>query len=161
MRILVLDDEWAIRESIKQVLPYVSKVREVHTAGSCAEARELLSRYNYDVIFADYYLKNDEYGTDIAEEARPIPLVVMTGDQSSRPTSDIVRARCAAFIQKPCNAADLKKALFAVAQIQEEAIDFAAIALTKRRRETETRALTPFVSAPSRPQPLPLAPPSK
>jgi len=66
-RILVVDDERAIRELVRRLL--VSAGYDCGTAGSSAEAAELLGRQSFDVLLADLQLPG-ESGLDLLARVR-------------------------------------------------------------------------------------------
>lgn len=66
-RILVVDDERAIRELVRRLL--VSAGYDCGTAGSSAEAAQLLGRQSFDVLLADLQLPG-ESGLDLLARVR-------------------------------------------------------------------------------------------
>ena len=76
-KIIVLEDDLVVRKSLEQQLRY--KRYDVASASKIAEAEELLSKDNFDLMIVDVRLP-DGAGTDLLKQVqyRPVkPLVVM------------------------------------------------------------------------------------
>lgn len=120
-RVLVVDDEWSIREVVEDVL--VDEGYRVHTEGRFPEALEALRRQAYDVVLADLF------GCDIAsglsavrpliEAAQPAAVGLFTCHRL-----DLAAAHAAGFdfiIPKPFDLDDLIRRLAAALSARERA----------------------------------------
>ncbi|HET6450290.1 MAG TPA: HD domain-containing phosphohydrolase [Spirochaetia bacterium] len=98
-RILVLEDEGTIQTLVMAML----RVRglECDMAGTVQEARELLSRSDYDIVLVDVNLP-DGSGLSLVEEHGGDPLViVMTGSNDIQTAVQAIRDGAIDFITKP------------------------------------------------------------
>ena len=76
-KIIVLEDDLIVRKSLEQQLRY--RRYDVASASNIADAQELLSKDNFDLMIVDVKLPDGD-GTEFLKslQARPIkPLVVM------------------------------------------------------------------------------------
>ena len=98
--ILVLEDQGEIQSLVTAML----RIRgfECDLAGSLAEARELMSRRHYDILFLDMNLP-DGFGLSLMEEERSdAPLaIVMTGRGDIQTAIRAIRVGAVDFITKP------------------------------------------------------------
>ena len=96
-RILVIDDERVIRDSLQRLLEYHG--HEVQTAGDMDGARALAPEH-FDFIIADLKLPGAE-GTDIIEHAPEVPVLVMTSYASVQSAVDSMKRGAVDYIAKP------------------------------------------------------------
>jgi putative nucleotidyltransferase with HDIG domain len=98
--ILVLEDQDEIRTLVTALL----KVRNLECdAASClSEARDLMARRSYDLLFIDVNLP-DGSGLSLVEKKRPDPplVVVMTGSNDIRTAVQAIREGAIDYITKP------------------------------------------------------------
>ena len=84
-RILVLDDDEAVRQTLAQVL--TEHGYHVDTAADGAEGSRALSTETYDVLFLDMLLDGGRTGLEVlrdlamVERKRPPPTIILTGFQ--------------------------------------------------------------------------------
>ncbi len=103
-RILVLEDQAEIRLLITSMISI--RGLSCDAAGSLAEARGLLSRHPYDILFLDVNLP-DGCGLTIAEESpEPHLTVVITGSSDIGTAVQAIRDRAIDFITKPFSVGD-------------------------------------------------------
>ncbi len=101
-RILIIDDEMAIRESLDTLLSLEGFT--VNTAGDGASGLELLARNEYDLLLLDLALPG-ESGIDllprITEMQPNLPVIMITAYGTVGNVVDAIRAGAENFIQKP------------------------------------------------------------
>jgi DNA-binding NtrC family response regulator len=101
-KIIVLEDDLIVRKNLEQQLR--NRRYDVAAAASIAEAQELLSKDNWDIIFVDIRLPDGE-GTELLKQiqSRPQrPLVVMiTGFGSVESAVSCMQAGAFDYIIKP------------------------------------------------------------
>jgi DNA-binding NtrC family response regulator len=101
-KIIVLEDDLIVRKNLEQQLR--QRRYDVGSASTIAEAQELLSKDNWDLIFVDIRLPDGE-GTDLLKQinSRPTkPLVVMiTGFGSVESAVQCMQAGAFDYIIKP------------------------------------------------------------
>ena len=106
-RILVVDDEPLIRESIGMLLAYDG--HRVETAGSGEEAITRFENGEFDLVFTDFYMpgmKGDELAAAIKQRAPNKPVILLTAFPPSHhvPAIDLV-------ITKPFYLSTLREAV--------------------------------------------------
>jgi two-component system, cell cycle sensor histidine kinase and response regulator CckA len=113
-RVLVVDDESSVRETMARMLR--SEGYEVHVASTLAEARRILGDKGIalDAMLADVVL-GDERGTDLIEDCRRnrprVRVVVMSGYTPDAGASQTLTGSGAAFLSKPFGRDDLFRAV--------------------------------------------------
>jgi DNA-binding NtrC family response regulator len=104
-KIIVLEDDMIVRKNLEQQLR--QRRYDVGSASTIADAQELLSKDNWDLIFVDIRLPDGE-GTDLLKQinSRPVkPLVVMiTGFGSVESAVHCMQAGAFDYIIKPFSA---------------------------------------------------------
>ena len=107
-RILLVDDEQPVRESIRLLLS-----RDEHTvveANNGAEAFSLFTRAQFDLVVTDFeipFMKGSELAARIKQLAPRQPILMITG-HGKRPSPD---NPVDAVLDKPFNLAQLRKAM--------------------------------------------------
>lgn len=96
-RVLVVEDEDVIRRAITRLLE--RNGYEVVSCGSVSEARTAYLQ-SFDLILADLRLPGAE-GTDIIEEADPVPVIIMTSHASVRSAVQSMKLGAIDYISKP------------------------------------------------------------
>ena len=130
VRILVVEDDPV---SALQVTSFLEAPgREVHVAGSCAEANELLANHRMDLAILDQSLP-DRDGRDLLLELRTrpatsaMPIVVVSGADGVGPRSEGYALGADAYFVKPVHPAVIASAVSAfllrAAQIRDEALN--------------------------------------
>jgi len=119
-RILVIDDDLAVRESIKKVLNTTGY--EVMTAADGQEAAERFAPGRVDLVVLDLNLPARS-GWDVFEalttQHPSVPIIIVTGMPNQYPTA--VAAGVGALIEKPIEVATLLKTMEALLAEPEEA----------------------------------------
>jgi PAS domain S-box-containing protein len=77
-KILLLEDDNVDRKSIMRLIKQEDLPYDCYEAESIAQAHQLLSEQNFDVILADYNL-GDGTAYDILESVKDTPIIVVTG----------------------------------------------------------------------------------
>jgi DNA-binding response OmpR family regulator len=107
-RILVVDDERAIRELVRRLL--VSAGYECATAGSSADAAELLTRESFDLLLADLQLPG-ESGLDLVARVRDrhanTAAIVMSGVHDPRLADAAKSLGASGYMVKPFSPEEL------------------------------------------------------
>ncbi len=108
-RLLVLDDEPGVRETLGAVLRLEGY--EVHTAGRVAEAVGLLGDVPVDAILADLHL-DDADGVEVLDELRRYApgatIIVLTGYATLESALRALRAGAYAYVVKPTDVEELR-----------------------------------------------------
>ena len=103
-RLLVVDDERAIRDLLVQILS--AEGHEVTTAADGAEAMELLGRQPFDLVITDLVMPGLN-GVDVLRAAKRIdpdcPVIIITGYPSEETVVSLVRLGASDYIAKPFN----------------------------------------------------------
>jgi two-component system response regulator PilR (NtrC family) len=99
---LIIDDEPDIRELIAMTLSRMGL--ETHTAANLAEARELLSAYQFDVCLTDMRLP-DGNGVDFVRHIQSVqpalPVAVITAHGNQQAAVDAMKNGAYDFVSKP------------------------------------------------------------
>ncbi len=104
-RILVVDDQPDARRLLETVLEV--RGHACDAAGSIAEARDLMRRTRYDILFLDVYL-GDGCGLQLAGHGHEAPLaVVVTGGPDLALVVEAMRRGAVDLIAKPFRVAEL------------------------------------------------------
>jgi two-component system, NtrC family, nitrogen regulation response regulator NtrX len=101
-KILVIDDETAIRKALKEILEYESF--EVAEAEDGASALKLTEKENFDLIFCDIKMPRMdgiEVLSKMKEKGVEAPIVMITGHGSVETAVDALKKGAYDFIQKP------------------------------------------------------------
>jgi len=132
-RILVIDDEQSIRNSLKEVLEY--EKYEVDLATEGREGLEMFEKNQYDVVLCDIKMpKMDgiEVLEEIFEQVSDIPIIMISGHGNIDTAVESLKKGAYDFIEKPL---DLNRLLITIKN-----------AIEKGSLVTETRALKKKVS---------------
>jgi len=132
-RILIIDDEQSIRNSLKEVLEY--EKYEVDLATEGREALEMFEKNQYDVVLCDIKMPKMD-GIEVLEEINrqttDIPIIMISGHGNIDTAVESIKKGAYDFIEKPL---DLNRLLITIKN-----------ALEKGSLVTETRALKKKVS---------------
>lgn len=132
-RILVIDDEKSIRNSLKEVLEY--EKYEVDLATEGREGLEMFEKNQYDVVLCDIKMPKMD-GIEVLEEiyiqTTDIPVIMISGHGNIDTAVESIKKGAYDFIQKPL---DLNRLLITIKN-----------ALEKGSLVTETKALKKRVS---------------
>ncbi|GAA3960056.1 sigma-54 dependent transcriptional regulator [Allohahella marinimesophila] len=96
--ILIVEDEQVIRSALKQLLEYNDYT--VSEAGNFDEALEAIRSERLDLIITDVRLPGGE-GTSLIEEAKDIPVLVMTSYASMRSAVNAMKRGAVDYLAKP------------------------------------------------------------
>lgn len=96
--ILIVEDEGIIRSALKRLLE--RNQYQVYEAGSVAEAREVLSEQQVNLIISDLRLPG-EVGTELINPS--IPVLIMTSYASLKSAVDAMKLGAVEYIAKPFN----------------------------------------------------------
>jgi DNA-binding NtrC family response regulator len=111
-RILIVDDEQSIRETLKEILLYEGY--EVVEAADGNAAYELINKFNYDVVLCDIKMPKMD-GIELleksAEVAPDLPFIMISGHGTIETAIEATKKGAYDFISKP---PDLNKLLITV-----------------------------------------------
>jgi CheY-like chemotaxis protein len=113
IRVLVVDDEPAVRSLLSDLLTFVVGAETVDVAEGGASALALFDRHRYDLVLTDLLMPGMQ-GWDVADALRArdpgVNLIMLTGSATDE---DIRRARACGFpvLSKPISVADFKVAI--------------------------------------------------
>jgi response regulator RpfG family c-di-GMP phosphodiesterase len=110
LSILVVDDEPAIRDSLKAYLERLG-VRAVRTAENGQKALEALAQGHYDYVFMDLMMPvmgGMEVLKILSRKGRSTSVIVMTGYPSMERAIDAVRNGASDFLVKPFRLQDIR-----------------------------------------------------
>lgn len=111
-RILLIDDEAAIRSALKEILEYESF--EVKESSDGPSALKLLEKESFDLIFCDIKMPRMD-GLEVLDKIREagwdVPVVMITGHGSVETAVEALKKGAYDFIQKPL---DLNRILVTV-----------------------------------------------
>ena len=119
MKILVIDDERAIRNSLKEIL--MDEGYEVDTAEDGPSALEAAGKERYDVIFCDIKMtgmEGTEVLTKLREEGIDSAVVMISGHGDIDTAVDCIKKGAYDFIQKPL---DLNRILITIKNATDKA----------------------------------------
>lgn len=117
-RILIIDDEESIRETLKDILGYEG--HEVEEASNGKEALEMLKKFNYDVALCDIKMPGMD-GLELLDKSREldadIPFIMISGHGTVETALEATKKGAFDFITKP---PDLNKLLISVRNAAEK-----------------------------------------
>ncbi len=101
-RILVIDDERAIRQTLGQVL--ADEGYDVETEASGAQGLDRMRRERFDLVFLDVWLK-DKDGlailADLGDDSSTVPIVMISGHANVETAVRAVKSGAYDFLEKP------------------------------------------------------------
>jgi len=137
-RILIVDDEESIRETLREILEYEGY--EIEEASDGEKAISLLKKFNYDAVLSDIKMPKLD-GIEVLERAKSIapelPFIMISGHGTIETAIEATKKGAFDFINKP---PDLNKLLITV----RNAVDKSNLVIeTKvlKRQITKTRAI--------------------
>jgi PAS domain S-box-containing protein len=129
-RVLLVEDDVVDQLAFKRAIRELRSPFDYEVAGSLAEARELLSRNQYDAVVTDYAL-GDGTAFDVIELARGIPLVFTTGAGDEEVAVRAMKGGADDYLVKDHERAYLKKLPVTIEN-----------AIRRHRAEEQVRKLT-------------------
>ena len=137
-RILIVDDEESIRETLREILEYEGY--EIEEASDGEKAISLIKKFNYDAVLSDIKMPKLD-GIEVLERAKSIapelPFIMISGHGTIETAIEATKKGAFDFINKP---PDLNKLLITV----RNAVDKSNLVIeTKvlKRQITKTRAI--------------------
>lgn len=111
-RILIVDDETSIRETLREILEYEDY--EIEEAEDGEKALALIKKFNYDVVLADIKMPKLD-GMELLEKSKEIapelPFIMISGHGTMETAVEATKKGAFDFINKP---PDLNKLLITV-----------------------------------------------
>jgi CheY-like chemotaxis protein len=107
MKILMVDDEALVRESMRLLLELDG--HEMQEADSGKEALDHLGQKRFDLVFTDFFMpgmKGDELAREVHERNEDTPVVMVTGYPPNPPPSEVAKV-----VLKPFDLATLRSVL--------------------------------------------------
>ncbi len=130
-RILVVDDERSIRNTLKDILEVESYRVEVVESG--IEALKLIKESNYDLIFSDIKMPQMD-GVELLQNIKQcnpeIPVVMISGHGNIETAVDCIKKGAYDFIEKPI---DLNRLLIVVRNALDKTKQTSEIKILKRK----------------------------
>lgn len=130
-RILVVDDERSIRNTLKDILEVESYQVEVVESG--IEALKLIKESNYDLIFSDIKMPQMD-GVELLQNIKQctpeIPVVMISGHGNIETAVDCIKKGAYDFIEKPI---DLNRLLIVVRNALDKTKQTSEIKILKRK----------------------------
>lgn len=118
MKILVVDDEKSIRNTMQDILGYEG--HEIHLAEKGKQALQMVNETPFDLVFCDIKMPEMD-GTEVLaklQKAHPeLPVVMISGHGSIDVAVDCIRKGAYDFIEKPL---DLNRILIAIRNSAEK-----------------------------------------
>lgn len=110
--ILIVDDEWTIREGLKRTVPWKEwGIKVIGTATNGNEALEMLTRFHVDILLTDIRMPGIS-GLELIERCRSqfpdLMLVLLTGHDEFEYAQKAVKLGADDFLLKPTNVDELK-----------------------------------------------------
>ena len=106
--VLVVDDEYSLRVSLAIILEKAGY--QVQAAGNLSQARALISKERFDLIFLDMKLP-DGMGGDLLPEINqiiPTPrVIIFSATPANTLTFDPVDMGVTVYLEKPCDPEDI------------------------------------------------------
>ncbi len=121
LRVLVVDDEAIIRETLASYLRYLG-IDEVHSAPDGKQAVAMLAHGSYDYVFMDLMMPEMggmEVLKEINSNGRPTSVIVMTGFPSMEKVIDAMRHGASDFLVKPFRLQDVKLSMERVQRLHD------------------------------------------
>ncbi|WFP48893.1 response regulator transcription factor [Methylomonas sp. EFPC3] len=120
MQILIVDDHTLFREALLHVLKQLDNNVLVHEAANTGEASNLLShRRNLDLVLLDIDLPGQDGLSALPgmrEQAPTVPIVVLSGSESSQHVNAALESGAVGYIPKSCSGHEMLTALRIVLQ---------------------------------------------
>jgi DNA-binding NtrC family response regulator len=117
-RILIVDDEKSIRDTLKEILEYESY--EVEEAEDGKKAFDLIKKFNYDVVLCDIKMPGMD-GIELLDRSRDVapdlPFIMISGHGTVETALEATKKGAFDFISKP---PDLNKLLITVRNATEK-----------------------------------------
>ncbi|MGZ3712409.1 MAG: HD domain-containing phosphohydrolase [Bdellovibrionota bacterium] len=115
LRILIVEDDEKLRESLSVVLSAAGHTVAVSADGSNARQRVMLERY--DLVISDIRLPNKLSGIDLLvyiKQHKPLPVILMTGFSALSEIEKADRMRADGFLEKPFKPEELLRLISAL-----------------------------------------------
>lgn len=117
-RVLIVDDEQSIRETLREILEYESY--EVEEAADGKAALDKIKKYSYDVVLCDIKMPGMD-GIELLEKSKEfapdVPFIMISGHGTIETALEATRKGAYDFISKP---PDLNKLLITVRNASEK-----------------------------------------
>ncbi|MEG1935015.1 MAG: response regulator, partial [Rikenellaceae bacterium] len=110
IRILVVDDERAIRNTLKEVLEYENYV--VDTASSGSEALDMIGQKSYNLVITDIFMDNMsgiELFNAVLHTKPDLPFIIISGFATVESAVELTKAGAYYIIKKPLDMNDILK----------------------------------------------------
>ncbi|MDO8835695.1 MAG: sigma-54 dependent transcriptional regulator [Vicinamibacterales bacterium] len=137
-RVLIIDDEEALRESVGKIVTRLG--HDVDLAGTATEGLDKLGKGPYELVLTDFRLP-DLDGLDVLERARAIrpsaEVVLFTGFGSIPLAVEAIKRGAYDFITKPVKRADIER-------VVSRAIEKQALSAENRRLRLQLDDQTPL-----------------
>jgi DNA-binding NarL/FixJ family response regulator len=119
IRVGIVDDQTLVREGLRSLLALTEDIQTVFDAADAAEAQELLSSVEVDVLLLDVRMpgmSGPELMAALAEQGRQPPTLVLTTFDDDEALVDSLRAGARGFLLKDVSLKQLAEAVRMVAK---------------------------------------------
>jgi NtrC-family two-component system response regulator AlgB len=127
MKILIVDDDKGICESVKMSLDHLKQNHEIATAHSGEEALTILLATTIDILITDFNMGRGMNGIELMKQAKSIhpltQMVMMTGFSSCNSAFDAGLIGAFAYIQKPIDIDSLYRIINDVIELRKIQIE--------------------------------------
>ena len=110
--ILIIDDDAAMAELIKQILDYAGYRTEIALTG--AEGVKSYTKNRHDLVVTDLQI-GDMTGIDVLQAVKKVahhtPVIILTGYASTETAMEAIRLGAADYMTKPFRMQDLLKTI--------------------------------------------------
>lgn len=132
-KILIVDDEASVRESLQQLL---SRDFFVSNAGSAKKAKDILQKESFDIILLDILLP-DRSGVLLLKELKKdypnLPVIMITGIHEVKTAVDAMKFGAYDYLTKPFSINELNSAI--TSALQPNIQELEAVRLFKKAKE--------------------------
>ncbi|MCJ7841670.1 response regulator [Lederbergia sp. NSJ-179] len=116
--ILIVDDEWTIREGLKRTVPWKEwGIEVIGTATNGNEALEMLTRFHADILLTDIRMPGIS-GLELIERCRSqfpdLMLVLLTGHDEFEYAQKAIKLGADDFLLKPTNVDELEATMHSI-----------------------------------------------
>jgi two-component system response regulator DegU len=119
IKVLIVDDQESVRQSLRTILQLVDDLEVVGEAGDGSEAIEQTKRLNPDVVLIDMKMAPTDglsAATDIREHSESVGIVMITMHRSDIAKERAIEAGVDAFVEKGIAMEDLIEKIRQVAR---------------------------------------------
>lgn len=117
LRVLVIDDEWFMRSTLREVLNTIG-FSNVFEAGNAEDGMKETLRVHPNLVFCDIHMENEDglaYLAKLRSSSVPgvaeIPVVMLTSERSVEAVSTAKELKVSGYLVKPVSTASVRSAV--------------------------------------------------